>query len=545
MCKNLINRLWCGKHLFFISFCWCFFTGCASNNAQNGWPLDLMQKFNPNIYYIMHVDGKEYVIKQDVFNVKKCEFTWYDANSKSAMVSPQKLQIKIKRNRCILLYKGGKKVVKKADYNLEDLTWRGTCEWKGKTVSFDFVEYHTADYATFSHRYQKKIFNYKVEKNISYGHASGYWTSNISAKNNYADVLATGISKSLKKRDLNLTMDLYIPQNDDLKARPLLMFIHGGAFYMGDKSDNPIVLWCKHFASLGYVVASINYRMGFQPTKRAIERCGYGAVQDAHAAMRYLLENKNVYHINPDYLFVAGSSAGGITALNLAFMRNQNRPESTQKGLLSEDMGNIESSGNNSKQSFTIRAIGNMWGAVNDVQMLKNSRAAIVSFHGNADKIVPYDYDTPMAFLKSDVNELFFDKMYGSAAIHRQAKKLKYREKLYTFDNAGHAPHVDENNQPNDKFWFIQDKMTQFFYEEFVPASMKLADMGNHYFGLLGAPEIDQLYWKIEGGFILGEKSDQVRVIWRQDAPTHRLSVSGKLKNGAAVEDTYSPDGPK
>lgn len=545
MRKNLIYRFLYENFLILIGFCLCFLTSCVSANTQGGWPLDLMQKFNPDAYYIMHFDGKEYVVKQDVFGIKKCEFTVYDANSESEMAAPQKLQIKIKKNRCILLSKGVKSIVKKADYTLDDLSWRGTCEWNGRTVSFDFVEYHQGDYATFSHRYKEKVFNYRVDKNVSYGHASGYWTSNVSTKNNYADVITTGISKSLKKRDLNLTMDLYIPQNDDLKARPLLMFIHGGAFYMGDKSDNAIVLWCKHFASLGYVVASINYRMGFQPTKRAIERCGYSAVQDAHAAMRYLLENKSVYKIDPDYLFVAGSSAGGITALNLAFMRNQNRPESSQKGVLSDDMGNIESSGNSFKQSFSIRAVGNMWGAVNDVQMLKNSHTAVVSFHGNADKIVPYDYDTPMAFLGSEINGIFFDKMYGSAAIHRQLKKLNYREKLFTFNNAGHSPHVDENNQTNEKFSFIQEKMTQFFYEEFVPSSMKLANLGNHYFGLAGAPESDLLYWKIEGGFILEDKSNRVRILWQQDAPKHRLYVSAKLKNGAAVEETYSPDSKK
>ncbi len=35
-----------------------------------------------------------------------------------------------------------------------------------------------------------------------------------------------------------LYMDLYFPKGDTLKKRPLLVYVHGGAFLFGDKENN-------------------------------------------------------------------------------------------------------------------------------------------------------------------------------------------------------------------------------------------------------------------------------------------------------------------
>lgn len=515
------------------------FSSCIGS-AQVATPLDLMQKFAPDTYYILHIQDRAFVIKQDSFDKKKCTFTVYDVGD-SLMVTPRYLTVKIKRNRFLILQEDTKRVCKKLSYHLDDLTWRGTALLDGTPVLFDFSAYTPNDYVTYSHRYQDPIFNYAVQNHVKYGEALGYWTSNHSEEGRAVEMISHGLSQSLQTKSLDLTMDIYLPKSDNLSKRPLLMFIHGGAFYIGDKQDNPIVEFCKHFASLGYVVASINYRMGFLPSKRSIERCGYAAVQDAHAAMRYLLEKRDLYRIDPDYLFVAGSSAGGITALNLAFMRNANRPTTTFKKLLSEDMGNIESSGNNYKQNFQIRAVGNMWGAVNDLSILRNAKSAIVSFHGDADKIVPYDSSTPMEVMGNDMNRLFFNTMHGSAAIHREAKRLHLREKLYTMKGVGHAPHVDDQNQTNATFDWIQDEMTQFFYEEFISPQAQLRHREGLYYTMAPISEINKIYWKIEGGFILETKGNEVKVIWCKDAPQHTLSVSALLKNGASLQRTISP----
>jgi acetyl esterase/lipase len=86
-----------------------------------------------------------------------------------------------------------------------------------------------------------------------------------------------------------------------------------------------------YFAERGYVVASINYRLGFFPLAPSVDRAGYRALQDAHAAVCYLIANADEFGIDTSNIFAAGTSAGAITALNLAFMEEKNRPESTKE----------------------------------------------------------------------------------------------------------------------------------------------------------------------------------------------------------------------
>ena len=362
----------------------------------------------------------------------------------------------------------------------------------------------------------------------------GYWTSNVTTNQSYIEIFAKGVSSSVKRKKLDLLMDIYLPENDTLSARPLIVFLHGGAFYIGDKADYPITLWCKHFASCGYVVASVNYRMGFQLTKAAIERAGYTAVQDAHAAVRFLLSKKEEYRINPDYIFVAGTSAGAITSLNLAFMTNATRPATSRRHGTYSDLGDIETSGNTLELDFHIRAVANMWGAVNDLGSLSSSKTAIVSFHGDADRLVPYDTGIPFSDMKVKVGELFFNKMYGSAAIYRQAQKLGYRSELYTFEGAGHAPHVDSENMPTQEFYFIQSHIGDFFYREFVPQGMGIGRVpGNPQWFRVDGEGITKVLWKVDGGFILETQGNLARVVFVKGV-RHKLRASVLWGNGAS-----------
>ena len=63
----------------------------------------------------------------------------------------------------------------------------------------------------------------------------------------------------------NLHFDLYQPKSDTTNNRPLVIVVHGGAFVSGSKDDQtqPIVGYCDSLAARGYVVASIDYRIGF------------------------------------------------------------------------------------------------------------------------------------------------------------------------------------------------------------------------------------------------------------------------------------------
>ena len=496
---------------------------------------DFPTNFKKGETYVGKADNKEYVVKFSSVQSKLLQGTFYEVTS-SIVAEPVRFTAQVKSKKIVFSYnKETSRTWKNVVVNFSNQQYSGKYTVDNHSAEFFFRHYSTPDFEVYKNRYKEEYFDYEVVKDVKYGTASGYWTSNVNTTKDYFRILSQGIASSFSEKDLDLKMDLYLPKDDSLNARPLIMFIHGGAFYIGSKEDNPIVMWCKHYASMGYVVASIDYRMGFHANKTSIERCGYRATQDAHAAMRFLVHNKDKYRINPDYLFVAGTSAGGITSLNLAFMRNDNRPASvTEQHKKRPALGNIESSGNKFTETFHIRAVANMWGAVQDVSILQNSKTSIVSFHGNADKIVPYDYDMPFQDLKLGVNKLFFDKMYGSAAIHRKAKELGYREELHTLENCNHAPHVNEDNQVNEKFWYIQEKTTDFFFKEFVPENIEIQSDGGQWYEV-NVPSDVPLTWKVSGGVVLEQKGNRVRVVWFRYAAKFVLECSGKMGNGASV----------
>lgn len=385
--------------------------------------------------------------------------------------------------------------------------------------------------------YRQQCCGVNVKNDIVYGHAQGYWSSLEGVEQEVFKVFTKGYVKSFKKRDLDLALDLYRPEGVAEK-RPLIVFIHGGAFYIGYKDEPAYVDFCKYFASIGYVTASINYRLGFHISKNEIERAGYIALQDAHAAIRYLVAHADEYGIDPERIFVAGSSAGGITALNLAFMQDDDRPQSSRgkKAFLSNkaDLGDIESSGNDLKAKFKIKAIANMWGAVSDIDMLKNGKTSIVSFHGDADNTVPYAEGYPLSSAGEGVAKMLSEVMYGSVCIDRKAEELGIRHKFYPFPGEKHAFNTEKKTKlPNKNHEIIKGRINEFFFEELIPdpaAEAHIAVPAPGCYKVEGAGVTD-VQWKVDGGFVLRTSPDNsIAVAWCDDKP-HALAATGTYGN--------------
>jgi len=94
-------------------------------------------------------------------------------------------------------------------------------------------------------------------------------------------------------------LDLYIPENTK-SALPLLVYIHGGGWAKGDKNGCP----GRGFATHGYVVASLNYRLSQDAIFPA-------QIEDCKAAIRFLRAHASEYKIQGDRVGVWGGSAGG------------------------------------------------------------------------------------------------------------------------------------------------------------------------------------------------------------------------------------------
>ncbi len=110
--------------------------------------------------------------------------------------------------------------------------------------------------------------------------------------------------KTIDKTTNQLQADVYRSADDQVK--PVIIFIHGGALMMGGRgqSTKPGSLF-DVLLRAGYVVVSIDYRLAPQVKLPAI-------IEDLQDACQWVRETgPELFHINPEQMFVMGQSAGG------------------------------------------------------------------------------------------------------------------------------------------------------------------------------------------------------------------------------------------
>jgi acetyl esterase/lipase len=130
----------------------------------------------------------------------------------------------------------------------------------------------------------------------------------------------------------DLKVSVYTAGGDNLAARPLIVWIHGGAFLTGNRFEMEST--AVAYARLGYVTASIDYRI--DPGNHCVQvqagvysgatlvaeraRCEkviLAARDDAAAAVAFLRANAATYRIDTSKVVVGGASAGAITAVHV------------------------------------------------------------------------------------------------------------------------------------------------------------------------------------------------------------------------------------
>lgn len=389
-------------------------------------------------------------------------------------------------------------------------------------------------------RYQKEIFDQvEVKSDLLYGKAKGYWTNSPYSDEPYITTLSKGLVKSFKETDLlDLELDIYYPKTDNFKNRPLVMLIHGGAFYIGSKESAVEKALATTLAKRGYVVASIAYRLGFKLLASDIELSGYRAIQDGKAALRFLAHNAKGLGIDPNQIYVGGTSAGGVASLNLAFMDSDELPERIQEAIKQRRIGSMEASGNKYDETYTIKAVANMWGAVSDLNMIDpDEKVSVLSIHGTADEIVPFEYDFP--FKNSlMVNRMIMDKMYGSKPIHDRLQILGIRNRLISLIGMNHEPELDNFNTLNKYMDTISYQVSRFFYEETAPSVMlppsqltvsEKADLKTIYYEVNNGSLVKIL---VDGGVKAKADPNDATVIWIRNTDKRELifEISNKFE---------------
>lgn len=101
----------------------------------------------------------------------------------------------------------------------------------------------------------------------------------------------------------SLPIDVFEPEDDGGGGRPAVVFLHGGAWRFGDRSQfHP---QCERFARAGYVAATANY---------VLDGSILDAAHSARAAVEHVLANADGWGVDPCRVAVGGGSAGGHLA---------------------------------------------------------------------------------------------------------------------------------------------------------------------------------------------------------------------------------------
>ena len=129
-----------------------------------------------------------------------------------------------------------------------------------------------------------------------------------------------------------LSLSVYTADGDTAPSRPLIVWIHGGAFLNGARTQMAGI--AQSYARLGYVTATVDYRLdpgnhclevqaGLYTGAQLIaeqarcERAILAARDDAAAAIAFLRANAASYRIDTTRVVVGGASAGAITAVHV------------------------------------------------------------------------------------------------------------------------------------------------------------------------------------------------------------------------------------
>lgn len=222
-----------------------------------------------------------------------------------------------------------------------------------------------------------------------------------------------------------LNLDVWMPSQevDALTNRPVIFLIHGGSFLAGNRAEMNGL--CLGFAQRGYVAVTLSYRLGWGcdpnagiflcaacgPLQGQLRTAVYNAIQDAHAAVRFILSDAASYGIDPDAAFIGGTSAGAITALGTAFL---DQAEANTFAPAAEALsGSLFTSGNAIDYTPTFRGVINNCGALPSVSVI-NEALPVISFHDDGDCVVPYASGRVLNCLGCAA----FPQVVGSQVIH-------------------------------------------------------------------------------------------------------------------------------
>ncbi len=257
----------------------------------------------------------------------------------------------------------------------------------------------------------------------------------------------------------DLTLDVYRPRGAS-SATPTLIYIHGGGWTNGSKEASALTF--LPYLEMGWAVVSVSYRLADAAHAPA-------AVEDCRCALRWVYRNAEGFNFDLERIVVTGNSAGGHLALTTGVLPASAGLDAQCPG----DRRRTWTTGNTSTAELKVAAVVN-WYGITDVHDLANRTPGtsgnftvawlgsgadrnevatrvspmhyirrdippILTIHGDADPIVPYDHAT---------------------RLHEALDEAGVPNELLTVPGGGHGGFTPEQNQQ------IYDTIRRFLGEQ-------------------------------------------------------------------------------
>lgn len=284
-----------------------------------------------------------------------------------------------------------------------------------------------------------------------------------------------------------LRLNLFKPVGDGQTERPLIILIHGGGFFDGDRND--LNAQCMELASMGWAAATISYRLDFYGTwllgspfaydPAEVIRAAYRAQQDARGALRFLKARHLADSTSTTNVMYLGYSAGAITALHAAYVDEPSEKPAACNAIgnvqhfLSSyprpDLGPIEGTLNLNGYSDEVLGVASMYGGLLDTNFVSGPLdPALYSYHQTGDPVVGCGYQRGLWGMPLGVGDNY-PFLYGSCMIDTRVQNLDPEAGRYLYhehNGSGHEVH-DLGTVLPEAYTFLRDL--------FCPQGVKLA----------------------------------------------------------------------
>lgn len=233
-------------------------------------------------------------------------------------------------------------------------------------------------------------------------------------------------------------MDIFKPVGDENCERPMMVLVHGGAWVGGSKEDSNIKFIAREMAKRGWVVASINYRLGTHKASNynmyafcntdISQPCGYIAdsaevyranfrgMQDAKGAIRFMKKRHLQDSTDINQVFITGESAGAFIALAVAFTDSESKKHPTTLAIADAlvpsanlnaygcnptpnnrsrpDLGSVEGTLHLGEYDASVKGAGSFYGGIMDLSIISSGEnaPAVYLYHQGSDVVVHYNY---------------------------------------------------------------------------------------------------------------------------------------------------------